>query len=204
LASFSDHAEQRPSGSCSTWLDTSAKELSMSRTVTMTAPARSGDELCTDADPLELTILMPCLNEAETLAACIRKASAFLAKHAIAGEVVVADNGSTDGSQEIARSCGARVVNVPRRGYGSALHLTEKLCRALTLEIGLVCGTLLFLLGLGGSIAAVFLWENASFGDLDPLRMMRVIIPAGLGMCLGCQIVLSSFFLGFLRMGRRL
>ena len=94
----------------------------MSRTVTMTAPARSGDEPCTDADPLELTILMPCLNEAETLAACIRKASAFLAKHAIAGEVVVADNGSTDGSQEIARSCGARVVNVPRRGYGAALH----------------------------------------------------------------------------------
>ncbi len=405
----------------------------MSRTVTMSAAARSSEDFVhADAPPVELTILMPCLNEAETLAVCIRKATAFLAKHGIAGEVLVADNGSTDGSQDIARACGARVVDVPRRGYGAALHhgslaakglyvimgdsddsydfadllafveklrsgcdlvmgnrfqggikpgampwknrwignpilstigrlffhcpvgdfhcglrgysvqafkrmdlqttgmefasemvikatllemriaevpttlspdgrtraphlrpwrdgwrhlrfmllysprwlflypglllmalgllvtlwlipgprrigtvafdihslfygsiavvigfqavlfaifvrlvaanegflppdpLTESLCRTLTLEIGLVCGSLLFLLGLGGSIAAVFLWENASFGDLDPLRMMRVIIPAGLGMCLGCQIVLSSFFLGFLRMGRRL
>ncbi len=403
----------------------------MSQTVTMSVAAPSGEDNFTEAAPVELSILMPCLNEAETLGACIRKARSFLAKHSIVGEVIVADNGSTDGSQDIARSCGARVVDVPKRGYGAALYhgsvaargayvimgdsddsydfaelqafveklragcdlvmgnrfqggikpgampfmnrwlgnpmlstigrlffgcpvgdfqcglrgysagafkrmdlqttqmefasemvikatllkmriaevpttlspdgrsraphlrpwrdgwrnlrfmllysprwlflypglllmalglllalwllpgprrigsvafdvhsmfygsiavvigfqavlfaifarvaaategflppdpLTEKLCRILTLEIGLVCGTLLFLFGLGGSIAAVFLWENASFGDLDPLRMMRVIIPAGLGMCLGCQIVLSSFFLGFLKMGRR-
>jgi glycosyltransferase involved in cell wall biosynthesis len=72
-------------------------------------------------DELELTILMPCLNEAETLATCIEKATRFLRKSGIRGEVVIADNGSTDGSQEIARGLGARVIPVPRRGYGAAL-----------------------------------------------------------------------------------
>ncbi|MFC0087179.1 glycosyltransferase family 2 protein [Dyella flava] len=70
---------------------------------------------------LELTILMPCLNEAETLATCIRKARAFLEKSGVVGEVMIADNGSTDGSQEIAKSEGAVVVNVRDRGYGAAL-----------------------------------------------------------------------------------
>lgn len=69
----------------------------------------------------ELTILMPCLNEAETLATCIRKARAFLERSGVAGEVMIADNGSTDGSQAIARSEGAVVVEVPARGYGAAL-----------------------------------------------------------------------------------
>ena len=69
----------------------------------------------------ELTILMPCLNEAETLAGCIRQAQAFLREHGVDGEVVVADNGSTDGSREIAAAEGARVVPVPVRGYGAAL-----------------------------------------------------------------------------------
>lgn len=69
----------------------------------------------------ELTILMPCLNEAETLAACIAKAQGFLDRSGIDGEVLIADNGSTDGSQAIAESLGARVVAVPRRGYGAAL-----------------------------------------------------------------------------------
>jgi len=69
----------------------------------------------------ELTILMPCLNEAETLATCIRKAQAFLSDAGVAGEVLIADNGSTDGSQDIARSLGARVIAVAERGYGAAL-----------------------------------------------------------------------------------
>ena len=72
-------------------------------------------------ESLELTILMPCLNEAETLAVCIDKAQAYLARTGIAGEVVIADNGSTDGSQDIAVAHGARVVPIPARGYGSAL-----------------------------------------------------------------------------------
>src|SRR5579863_2986065 len=70
---------------------------------------------------LELTILMPCLNEAETIGVCIRKAQAFLARKGVAGEVVVADNGSTDESREIARQHGARLVNASTRGYGAAL-----------------------------------------------------------------------------------
>jgi glycosyltransferase involved in cell wall biosynthesis len=70
---------------------------------------------------IELTILMPCLNEAETLAACIGKARDFLDRSGIAGEIVIADNGSTDGSREIAEGLGARVVPVPERGYGAAL-----------------------------------------------------------------------------------
>lgn len=70
---------------------------------------------------MELSILMPCLNEAETLGVCIRKARAFLERTGINGEIVIADNGSTDGSQDIANACGARVVPIPARGYGSAL-----------------------------------------------------------------------------------
>jgi glycosyltransferase involved in cell wall biosynthesis len=64
---------------------------------------------------------MPCLNEAETLDVCIRKARDFLTHHSISGEIIVADNGSTDGSQSIAKRCGARVVDAQTRGYGAAL-----------------------------------------------------------------------------------
>jgi glycosyltransferase involved in cell wall biosynthesis len=70
---------------------------------------------------IELTILMPCLNEAETVALCVEKARGFLRRAAIGGEVVVADNGSSDGSRELAVSAGARVVKVAERGYGAAL-----------------------------------------------------------------------------------
>ena len=72
-------------------------------------------------DTIELSIVMPCLDEAETLATCIDKANGYLARSGVAGEVIVADNGSTDGSQDIARAHGARVVDVPAKGYGSAL-----------------------------------------------------------------------------------
>jgi hypothetical protein len=70
---------------------------------------------------VELTVLMPCLNEAETVTACVQKAASFLADHAINGEVIVADNGSTDGSQRLAAAAGARVVPVTEPGYGNAL-----------------------------------------------------------------------------------
>jgi hypothetical protein len=70
---------------------------------------------------VELTILMPCLDEARTLPSCIAKARRFLDAANIRGEVVVADNGSIDGSQALARALGARVVDVPVRGYGAAL-----------------------------------------------------------------------------------
>lgn len=70
---------------------------------------------------MELTILMPCLNEAETLETCINKARTYLETSGVDGEILIADNGSTDGSQDIARRCGARVVDVPMRGYGAAL-----------------------------------------------------------------------------------
>ena len=72
-------------------------------------------------DSIELSVVMPCLNEAETLGSCIDKAKQAIAEHGIAAEIIVADNGSTDGSQELAESMGARVVNVESRGYGSAL-----------------------------------------------------------------------------------
>jgi hypothetical protein len=71
---------------------------------------------------LELTILMPCLNEAETIAHCVRKAQAFIARSGIEAEILIADNGSQDGSQDTARALGARVVDIPERGYGAALY----------------------------------------------------------------------------------
>jgi Glycosyl transferase family 2 len=70
---------------------------------------------------MELTILMPCLNEALTVETCIRKARAYLEKRSIAGEVLIADNGSTDGSQSLAQAAGARVVQIENKGYGAAL-----------------------------------------------------------------------------------
>src|SRR5438034_2247119 len=70
---------------------------------------------------MELTVLMPCLNEGETIESCVRKAHQSISKLGLEGEVLVADNGSTDGSQAIAARAGARVVQVAAKGYGSAL-----------------------------------------------------------------------------------
>ena len=78
--------------------------------------ARKGSERA-----CRLSVVLPCLDEADTLATVIRKAQAAMQRAGIDGEVVVADNGSSDGSQAIARECGARVVHVSERGYGSAL-----------------------------------------------------------------------------------
>lgn len=74
-----------------------------------------------NGETLELTILMPCLNEAETIATCVRKARGYIESRGLRGEVLVADNGSTDGSQVLAQACGARVVAIRARGYGAAL-----------------------------------------------------------------------------------
>ena len=78
---------------------------------------------------LELTVLMPCLNEAETLAVCIGKARGYLERAGVSGEVLIADNGSTDGSQAIAEAAGARVVAVATRGYGAALSTVQSCLR---------------------------------------------------------------------------
>lgn len=71
---------------------------------------------------MELTILMPCLNEEKTIAYCIEEASSFLVKSGISGEILIADNGSTDYSVQIAKKKGVRVISVKKRGYGAALR----------------------------------------------------------------------------------
>ena len=73
------------------------------------------------SEGVEVSFVMPCLDEAETLETCISAAQRCIESHGLAGEIIVADNGSSDGSQEIARRCGARVVDVKERGYGAAL-----------------------------------------------------------------------------------
>jgi glycosyltransferase involved in cell wall biosynthesis len=82
---------------------------------------RSPKQVSQTATAIELSIIMPCLNEAETLAKCIQHAQRAIAKNGLAAEIIVADNGSIDGSQQIAKDLGARVVDVSRKGYGSAL-----------------------------------------------------------------------------------
>ncbi len=86
-----------------------------------TLPDRAAP-ISSDAEAVEVSVVMPCLNEALTVGICIDKARAAFAALGVRGEVVVADNGSSDGSQDIARDHGARVVPVQRRGYGSALQ----------------------------------------------------------------------------------
>jgi glycosyltransferase involved in cell wall biosynthesis len=85
---------------------------------------------------LELTVLMPCLNEAETLGRCIEKAQRFLERSGVSGEVLIADNGSTDGSPQIAEKLGARLVRVSDRGYGAALYEGSQAARGHYIVMG--------------------------------------------------------------------
>jgi hypothetical protein len=92
--------------------------------------------MTTAASDLELSVVIPCLNEARTIAECIRRALDAMAQHGIRGEVVVSDNGSTDGSREVAAAAGARVVICPTRGYGAALQWGFRHARGRCLLMG--------------------------------------------------------------------
>src|SRR5215469_6061966 len=89
--------------------------------ILLNAPAEKTQEPKPASEQIELSVVMPCLNEKLTVATCVRKALATLRTTGIRGEVIVADNGSTDGSQDLAEASGARVVNVMAKGYGNAL-----------------------------------------------------------------------------------
>src|SRR5512135_1662630 len=93
----------------------------MTTTHSAPAPALERPEAWAAEGAVELSIVMPCLNEADTLGACIDKARRALLERGIAGEIIVADNGSVDASRQIATAAGARVVPVDDRGYGAAL-----------------------------------------------------------------------------------
>lgn len=87
----------------------------------LTAPVRVDVPPGGAGEQIELSIVMPCLNEALTIEGCVKAAMACIKQHNLSAEVIIGDNGSTDGSQEIARRLGARVIDVPARGYGAAL-----------------------------------------------------------------------------------
>lgn len=89
---------------------------------TLSQPASEQGRSASRRSGPRVSVVIPCLNEAETIAECVRRAHAVFREHGIDGEVIVADNGSEDGSPELARRAGARVVHEPRRGYGSAYH----------------------------------------------------------------------------------
>jgi glycosyltransferase involved in cell wall biosynthesis len=116
---------------------------------------------------------MPCLNEAETLAACIQKAQSAIEKDGLSAEIIVADNGSTDGSQAIAKELGARLVPVERKGYGSAL--------------------------IGGIQAAR--GEFVIMGDADDSYDFTAIAPLIARLRDGCDLVVGNRFLGGIEPG---
>ncbi|HET9780563.1 MAG TPA: glycosyltransferase [Candidatus Dormibacteraeota bacterium] len=122
---------------------------------------------------VEISIVMPCLNEAETLASCIRKAQSAIEHDRLNAEIIVADNGSTDGSQLIAREMGARVVDVARKGYGSAL--------------------------LGGIAAAR--GQFVVMGDADDSYDFTAIAPLIAKLRAGCDLVMGNRFSGGIRDG---
>jgi glycosyltransferase involved in cell wall biosynthesis len=96
-------------------------QTGIGRTLASNASESSGSSIVNHRTDVELSVVIPCLNEAQTLAGCVEKAQRAIRENGIAGEVVVADNGSSDDSREIAERMGARVVAVAARGYGNAL-----------------------------------------------------------------------------------
>jgi glycosyltransferase involved in cell wall biosynthesis len=110
--------------------------MSVVQQVVRIFPDRMPSEAEPAPAPCELTILMPCLNEAETVARCITKARAFLIRSGIVGEVLVADNGSTDDSPRIAEGLGARIMHVTEKGYGSALRAGIRAARGRYVIMG--------------------------------------------------------------------
>jgi glycosyltransferase involved in cell wall biosynthesis len=123
--------------------------------------------------PVRLTILMPCLNEARTLPACIKKAQAYLARAGISGEILIADNGSTDGSRDIAQALGARVVTVTARGYGNALRAGIMAARGAYVIMGDAD-------------------DSYDFGELEPfLHQLEA----------GCDLVIGNRFAGGIEPG---
>src|SRR6202521_3746019 len=123
--------------------------------------------------PVEVSIVMPCLNEAETLATCIQKAQQAIRKDGLSAEIIVADNGSTDGSQLIATELGARLVPVKRKGYGSAL--------------------------IGGIDAAH--GQFVIMGDADDSYDFTAIAPLIAKLREGCDLVVGNRFLGGIQPG---
>jgi glycosyltransferase involved in cell wall biosynthesis len=122
---------------------------------------------------VEISIVMPCLNEAETLATCIQKAQQAIRKDGLSAEIIVADNGSTDGSQVIATELGARLVPVKRKGYGSAL--------------------------IGGIDAAH--GQLVIMGDADDSYDFTAIAPLIAKLREGCDLVVGNRFLGGIQPG---
>ncbi|MGH3248833.1 MAG: glycosyltransferase family 2 protein [Trebonia sp.] len=122
---------------------------------------------------MELTVVIPCLNEAETVATCVGKAVRFIADSGISGEVVVADNGSTDGSRQLAADAGARVVPIPDRGYGNAL--------------------------MGGILAAR--GEYVIMGDADDSYDFTNLMPFVTGLRDGADLVMGNRFKGVIAPG---
>ena len=89
-----------------------------------------------NAENIELSVVMPCLNEAKTVATCINKALKAMREHGITGEIILADNGSTDNSQQIAKDLGCRVVDIKEKGYGNALKGGIKAARGTYIIMG--------------------------------------------------------------------
>jgi len=139
----------------------------------MQPPPRAEPAGASDRARLELSIVMPCLNEAGTVAECVRKARAFLADSGVAGEVIVADNGSADGSAELAAQAGARVIRVPVKGYGSAL------------QAGIAAAQGRFII----------------MGDADDSYDFSHLLPFLERLQSGCDLVMGNRFLGGIKAG---